>query len=46
MPKWEKYTDDNRRSMEFRFDSGMSKSENAPAMNEMLNYAADKLWRK
>ena len=46
MPVWEKYTDKNRRSMEFRFDLGMSENENTPAFTEMLDYAADKLWRK
>ena len=46
MPVWEKYTDKNRRSMEFCFDLGMSENENTPAFTEMLDYAADKLWRK
>ena len=46
MPVWEKYTDKNRKSMEFRFDSGMSKEDNSPAFTEMLDYAANHLWRE
>ena len=45
MPVWEKYTDSNRRGIEFRFDIEMSKEDDSPAFRAMLDYAADKLWR-
>ena len=45
MPVWEKYTDANRRAMEFRFELEMTKKDETPAFTAMFNYAADKLWR-